>query len=173
MVSSTTGDGEQPENAEPFWRKIKKKKLPEDTFAHLKYTILGLGDTNYSQFCNGPKTLHDRMKQLGANTFYDPDWADDGVGLELVVEPWIENLWQPLANELGIELIEPKEKTKLDTSKLAKKTDDDISDLEQKLQGLDISKKKSIKDLVKIPSSFTPLSAPETFLKVTELEVKK
>ena len=80
IVSSTTGDGDQPENAEPFWRKIKKKFLPNDHFKHLKFTILGLGDSNYSQFCNGPKTLHGRLKQLGAETFYEPGWADDGVG---------------------------------------------------------------------------------------------
>lgn len=80
MVSSTTGDGDQPENAEPLWRKIKKKSLNPDHLNKLRFTILGLGDSNYSQFCNGPKTLHRRMVDLGATTFYEPDWADDGVG---------------------------------------------------------------------------------------------
>ena len=79
-MSSTTGDGDQPENAEPFWRKIKKKTLAPDHFSHIRFAILGLGDSNYSQFCNGPKTLHERLVDLGAKTFYEPGWADDGVG---------------------------------------------------------------------------------------------
>ena len=79
-MSSTTGDGDQPENAEPFWRKIKKKTLAQDHFAHIRFAILGLGDSNYSQFCNGAKTLHERLVDLGATTFYEPGWADDGVG---------------------------------------------------------------------------------------------
>jgi len=58
LISSTTGDGEQPEKAEPFWRSIRKKKLEANHLSHLNFTILGLGDSNYSQFCNGPKTLH-------------------------------------------------------------------------------------------------------------------
>ena len=96
LVTSTTGDGEQPENAAKFWRKIKKKHLKSDHFSGLKFTILGLGDSNYSQFCNGPKSLHARLKELGAECFYEPGWADDGIGLELVVEPWIERLWTAL-----------------------------------------------------------------------------
>ncbi len=33
--------------------------------------------------------------------FYPPGWADDGVGLELVVEPWLEGLWPVLRSLLG------------------------------------------------------------------------
>ena len=80
LVSSTTGDGDQPESAERLWRRIKKRSLPSDHLAGLKFAILGLGDTNYTQFCNGPKTLHSRLQDLGAQEFYEPGWADDGVG---------------------------------------------------------------------------------------------
>ena len=77
-----------------FWRKLRPKSLESDYLAHISYTILGLGDTNYNQFCNAPKALHRRLTELGARTFYPPDWADDGTGLEIVVEPWLENLWE-------------------------------------------------------------------------------
>jgi hypothetical protein len=33
---------------------------------------------------------------VGATPFYDPGWADDGTGLDVVVEPWKENLWPAL-----------------------------------------------------------------------------
>merc|ERR1711936_1074972 len=94
IISSTTGDGEQPENVIKFWRKLRPKSLECDYLAHMSYTILGLGDTNYNNFCNAPKALHRRLTELGARTFYPPDWADDGTGLEIVVEPWLENLWE-------------------------------------------------------------------------------
>lgn len=80
MVTSTTGDGDQPENAEPLWRQIKRKSLPDTTFANLKFALLGLGDTNYTQFCNAPKMFFDRFTDLGAVSFCEPGWADDGVG---------------------------------------------------------------------------------------------
>lgn len=97
-MSSTTGDGEQPENVIKFWRKLRPKSLESDYLAHMSYTILGLGDTNYNNFCNAPKALHRRLTELGARTFYPPDWADDGTGLEIVVEPWLENLWEAVEN---------------------------------------------------------------------------
>jgi len=92
IVSSTTGDGEQPEQAIPFLRHLSAIT----DLRHLEFTVLGLGDTNYSQFCNAPKTLFSRLTKLGAKVFYDPGWADDGTGLEVVVEPWIEGLWDSL-----------------------------------------------------------------------------
>lgn len=98
IVSSTTGDGEQPENVIKFWRKLRPKSLASDYLAHISYTILGLGDTNYNNFCNAPKALHRRLTELGARTFYPPDWADDGTGLEIVVEPWLDNLWEAVEN---------------------------------------------------------------------------
>ena len=41
---------------------------------------VGLGDTNYNNFCNMGKNLHRRMLELGAAPFVSPGWADDGVG---------------------------------------------------------------------------------------------
>lgn len=80
LVSSTTGDGDQPENAERLWRAVKRRSLPADHLKGLRFASLGLGDSNYSQFCNGPRSLNERLLQLGASEFYPPGWADDGVG---------------------------------------------------------------------------------------------
>jgi len=96
IISSTTGEGEQPENVIKFWRKLRGKTLPTDYLASLNFTVLGLGDTNYNEFCKAGKALNRRLLELGANPFYPPGWADDGTGLEIVVEPWMDDLWSAL-----------------------------------------------------------------------------
>ncbi|XP_039079252.1 methionine synthase reductase isoform X2 [Hyaena hyaena] len=96
VVVSTTGTGDPPDTARKFVKKIQDKALPADFFAHLRYGLLGLGDSEYTYFCNGGKIIDKRLQELGARHFYDTGHADDCVGLELVVEPWIDGLWAAL-----------------------------------------------------------------------------
>ncbi|XP_067687349.1 methionine synthase reductase-like [Haliotis asinina] len=102
IVTSTTGDGEPPDTACKFVRRLKKKTLTGDHLAGLHYTLLGLGDSNYTNFCNCGKTLDRRLEDLGAVRFYNSGWADDAVGLEVVVEPWIDGLWAALRTFLDL-----------------------------------------------------------------------
>ncbi|XP_051007006.1 methionine synthase reductase [Acomys russatus] len=96
VVVSTTGTGDPPDTARKFVKEIHDKTLPADFFAHLRYGLLGLGDSEYTDFCNGGKIIDKRLQELGAQHFYDTGHADDCVGLELVVEPWIAGLWAAL-----------------------------------------------------------------------------
>ncbi|KAJ1798056.1 hypothetical protein LPJ59_002746 [Coemansia sp. RSA 2399] len=100
FVVSTTGDGDPPDNSARFWRALKKTARGE-THKHLRYAILGLGDTNYSNFCNTAQRLDKQLGEIGATAFYKTGLADDATGLEEVVEPWIEGLWPAIAKELG------------------------------------------------------------------------
>ncbi|KAM9694496.1 methionine synthase reductase isoform 1-T1 [Trichechus inunguis] len=96
VVVSTTGTGDPPDTARRFVKEIHDKTLPAGFFAHLQYGLLGLGDSEYTYFCNGGKIIDRRLQELGARHFYDTGHADDCVGLELVVEPWIDGLWAAL-----------------------------------------------------------------------------
>ena len=78
-VSSTTGDGEQPEAACKLFRALNRLNKRPD-LSGLRFAYLGLGDTNYTQFCNGPKTMRAALLDCGAQEFYAPGWADDGTG---------------------------------------------------------------------------------------------
>lgn len=108
FVCSTTGDGETPESSRKVYSKLKRTS-PD--LSGLDYALLGLGDSNYSQFCNGPKLFHKRFHDLGATCFYGPFWADDGVGMELEVEPFKEGLWNALNDVLGIKNEAPSQQT--------------------------------------------------------------
>ncbi|NWV01780.1 MTRR reductase, partial [Upupa epops] len=96
IVISTTGTGDPPDTARKFVKKIQDRTLPPDHFTHLQYGLLGLGDSEYTFFCNGGKTVDRRLQELGAKHFCDTGLADDCVGLELVVDPWINGLWLAL-----------------------------------------------------------------------------
>lgn len=85
-VCSTTGNGDSPDNADKFWRKIKKRTIAKDTFEGLPFCVLALGDTNYDKFCYMGKSIDKRMKELGGHCFFDIHCADEATGLEEVVE---------------------------------------------------------------------------------------
>ncbi|XP_073188485.1 methionine synthase reductase isoform X3 [Lepidochelys kempii] len=99
IVISTTGTGDPPDTACKFVKEIKNKTLLPDHFAYLRYGLLGLGDSEYMFFCNGGKVVDKRLQELGAQHFYETGLADDCVGLEIVVEPWIDGLWLALRRE--------------------------------------------------------------------------
>lgn len=100
VVAATTGDGDPTDDARPLVRYLRKCQ-GGGALAKVRYAILGLGDTNYENFCGGAKRLEKALRGTGAVSFYNTGYADDGVGLELIVEPWIEGLWPALVKEVG------------------------------------------------------------------------
>ncbi|KAL5010026.1 hypothetical protein ScPMuIL_012331 [Solemya velum] len=102
FVVSTTGDGDPPETASKFVRRLKKRTHSDSYLSHLSFALLGLGDSNYSNFCNCGKSLDRRLEELGAKRFYDSAWGDDAVGLEIIVEPWLDGLFPAIQKFLGV-----------------------------------------------------------------------
>ncbi|KAI7891598.1 uncharacterized protein EV154DRAFT_563096 [Mucor mucedo] len=99
LVSSNTGDGDAPDNSLKFWRFLRRNK-DKNYLTGTKFTVLGLGDSNYSNFNHTGQRLEKKFKELGATTFYQRGLADDAEGLENVVDPWIEKLWEVLPTVL-------------------------------------------------------------------------
>ncbi|GMT16302.1 hypothetical protein PFISCL1PPCAC_7599, partial [Pristionchus fissidentatus] len=93
IVVSSTGDGDAPENAARFVRRICRKTLSEDHFRGLTYALLGLGDSNYSTYQGVPIKVDHQLAFLGATRVLERGEADDQVGLELIVEPWLDKLF--------------------------------------------------------------------------------
>ncbi|CAI2339692.1 unnamed protein product [Caenorhabditis sp. 36 PRJEB53466] len=102
IVVSSTGDGDAPDNAARFVRRINRKILANDFMKNLDYAILGLGDSNYSSYQTIPRKIDKQLTALGASRLFEKGEADDQVGLDLAVEPWIEKLFAVLAARFGI-----------------------------------------------------------------------
>ena len=49
-------------------------------YFYLFFSILALGDSNYTNFCACGKFIDKRLQELGAQHFYETGHADDAVG---------------------------------------------------------------------------------------------
>jgi len=75
FVVSTFGDGEAPDSARGFERKVLGRSLSLDT---LNYAVLGLGDRQYPHFCGFARRLHGWLMKHGGSSLFAPIEVDSG-----------------------------------------------------------------------------------------------
>ena len=93
IITSTTGNADPPENADRFVRWLKRKQTAQAMpFAHVAYSVLGLGDTNYDVFCAMGKLVDKKLQELGGCRVKALACADEATGLEDVVDPWVAKI---------------------------------------------------------------------------------
>jgi len=64
LITSTFGDGEPPDNAKALHAALAASDAPK--LAGIRFSVCGLGDTNYVQFCQCAKDFDARLEKLGA-----------------------------------------------------------------------------------------------------------
>ena len=94
FVISTTGDGEPPENAEDFfgylYEQVENNKA---IYSNMKFTVMGLGNSNYTKYQYIPRVLEQMLVKLGGIVFMKKEEIDDAFDMEEAVDKWIEKLW--------------------------------------------------------------------------------
>lgn len=89
FVVSTFGDGEAPDSARGFERKVLGRPL---SLENLNYAVLGLGDRQYQQFCGFAQRLNGWLAERGGRTLFAPVEVDGGDGAAL--QHWQQQLGQ-------------------------------------------------------------------------------
>jgi sulfite reductase (NADPH) flavoprotein alpha-component len=95
IITSTWGDGEPPDNATAFWSHISADTAPK--LENLNYSVLALGDKNYSEFCGAGKKFDERLEKLGAKRVHPR--VDCDLDYEAPAKGWMEGVWPALLSE--------------------------------------------------------------------------
>lgn len=88
IITSTYGDGEMPDNAQQFWDYIKNGSAPK--LDHLEFSVLSLGDRNYTFFCEAGRLIDERLAALGAKRIQDR--CDCDVDYDQPAAAWFDSL---------------------------------------------------------------------------------
>jgi sulfite reductase (NADPH) flavoprotein alpha-component len=95
VVTSTWGDGEPPDNATAFWSRLSEESAPR--LGSLRYSVLGLGDRNYADFCGAARRIDERLSALGARCLVARAECDGGDRAPFAA--WADAVWQSLATD--------------------------------------------------------------------------
>lgn len=96
IVTSTYGDGEPPDNASEWMSYLKFNE--EIDLAHIKFAVLGLGDSYYPHFCQCAKDFDEYLSKHGGHSLAPR--LDCDLYYEEQYPEWLESLIKVLKDKL-------------------------------------------------------------------------
>jgi len=102
-VVSTTGDGDPPDNSIEFFKSLTNSARGNnsDLLKGVKYTCLGLGDSNFTSYMAVPTRFKKAFDELGAERFYECREVDEVDEFEELIDGWVEGLWDHIKSALS------------------------------------------------------------------------
>ena len=93
---SNTGEGDPPDNSVEFLKCLKNKGSKDIDFKNVKFSIFGLGNTQYQFFNKVAKDVYELLDKRGAKSIYKMGLGDNNASLEDDYSDWKTGLWTPL-----------------------------------------------------------------------------
>ncbi len=103
VAVSTDGEGEPPPAAEGFYNLLYSKKAPK--LDHVKFSVLGLGDSSYANYCQTGKDIDGLFETLGGQRIVDRVDAD--LDFEDAAESWADNISTKVSELVGQSSVNP------------------------------------------------------------------
>lgn len=95
VITSTYGDGEPPDNARLLYDSVRAEGAP--SLEGVSFSVCGLGDTNYTQFCQCAKDFDAVFEKLGATRIADR--ADCDLDYDTPFVTWLEAALDALGSQ--------------------------------------------------------------------------
>ncbi len=101
FITSTWGEGDPPDNATAFWTHLNSAEAPD--LKHLSFSVLALGDKNYSDFCGAGRKFDARFEKLGAKRIVPR--VDCDLDYEAPAKAWAASVWAELSKSVNSETV--------------------------------------------------------------------
>ena len=103
VVVSASYNGEPPENATAFVDKLRARAVPDGSYAGVRFTVFGCGDTDWAATYQAvPILLDTELERLGGNRIHPRGAGDAQADFDGQYRAWHADLWADVATGLGL-----------------------------------------------------------------------
>jgi len=81
-----------------FWNRLSKATKENTSLSNMNFTVLGLGDSSYTKFCEAARLVNEKFEALGGKRFFAFTTYDDqsNKDQEEFVNKWIQDILKKL-----------------------------------------------------------------------------